>query len=323
MIQNRTLGASNLKVSALGLGCMGMSMGYGQSNDQESIYTLHHAIEKGITFLDTADVYGAGKNEELIRKALIGKNRDQLIIATKCGLVGIGKVDASPQYIKKACEQSLKRLGIECIDLYYLHRADKNVPIEDSVGAFKDLINEGKIRHIGLSEVTSPTLKRAAKIHAITALQSEYSLWERKPEDDILKTCDELNIGFVAYSPLGRGFLSGKYRNTNNFEEGDFRKMLPKYQDSNLKFNLQAIDKLIVFAKEKGCTAAQLSLAWLLAQRKHIVPIPGTRSVKRLDENVGALEINLSEAELEEINQLIPKNAIKGNQYPDEFNLEV
>lgn len=322
-MQNRTLGPFNLKVSALGLGCMGMSMGYGQYNDEESIYTIHHAIEKGITFLDTADVYGAGKNEELLRKALDNINRDQLIIASKCGLVGIGDVDASPQYIKRACEQSLKRLGIECIDLYYLHRADKQVPIEDSVGAFKDLVNEGKIRYIGLSEVTSPTLKRAAKIHSITALQSEYSLWERKPEGDILKTCEELNIGFVAYSPLGRGFLSGKYRHTNNFDEGDFRKILPKFQDSNLKSNLQAIDKLIAFAKDKGCTPAQLSLAWLLAQGDHIVPIPGTRSVERLDENIGALEINLSKAELVEINHLIPKDAIKGSQYPDEFNLEV
>lgn len=322
-MQKRKLGPFKLEVSALGLGCMGMSMGYGQFNDEQSIKTIHHAIEQGLSFLDTADVYGNGINEELLRKALQDGRREKVILATKCGLVGIGKVDASPEYIKKACDLSLKRLGVDVIDLYYLHRADKNIPIEESMGAFADLVKAGKIRYIGLSEITAKTLKRAAKIHPITAVQSEYSLWERKPEREILKTCHELDIGFVPYSPLGRGFLSGKYRSTENLDQGDFRRMLPKFQGSNLQHNLQVLDKLITFSKHKRCTPAQLALAWLLAQDTNIVPIPGTRSIERLDENIGALDVYLSKEELEEINRLIPIDATMGQQYPDEFDLEV
>ncbi|MCS5710297.1 aldo/keto reductase [Candidatus Berkiella aquae] len=322
-MQKRKLGKLKLEVSALGLGCMGMSMGYGRADDQESIKTLHYAIEKGISFLDTSDLYGMGHNEILIGKALSGSRRDKVVLATKCGFVDMVKVDGSPQHIKKACDASLKRLGLEVIDLYYLHRADKNIPIEESVGAFADLVTAGKILHIGLSEVTPATLKRAATVHPITALQSEYSLWETKPESDILPLCDELDIGFVPYSPLSRGFLSGQYRKTENFEEGDFRRLLPKFQSTNLEHNLQIVDKLIRFSKDKGCTAAQLALAWLLAQGQNIVPIPGTRSIYRLNENIGALDVHLSAAELNEMRDFLKTHQAIGKQYPDEFNFEV
>jgi len=322
-MQKRKLGKLKLEVSALGLGCMGMSMGYGQSDDQQSIKTIHHAIDSGISFLDTSDLYGAGHNETLIGKALAGGWREKVVLATKCGFVDMVKVDGSPSHIKKACDASLKRLGIEVIDLYYLHRADKNIPIEESVGAFADLVKAGKILHIGLSEVTPNTLKRAAKVHPITALQSEYSLWERKPEIEILNVCHQLEIGFVPYSPLSRGFLSGQYRKTENFEEGDFRRLLPKFQDTNLEHNLQIVDKLISFSKYKGCTPAQLALAWLLAQAQDIVPIPGTRSITRLDENIGALDVHLSAADLQEIRDFLNTHETIGKQYPDEFNFEV
>jgi aryl-alcohol dehydrogenase-like predicted oxidoreductase len=323
-MQKRTLGASRLEISALGLGCMGMSLGYGSFDDEQSLKTLHHAIDSGISFLDTSDLYGMGHNESLIGKALNTTGlRQKVVLATKCGFVDLQKVDGSPAHIKKACEASLKRLGTDVIDLYYLHRADKNTPIEESVGAFADLVKAGKILHIGLSEVTPKTLRRAAKIHPITALQSEYSLWERKPEIEILNTCRVLGIGFVPYCPLGRGFLSGKYRTTEKFEQGDFRKLLPKFQNKNLEHNLILLDKFFEFAKQKKCTPAQLALAWLLAQGDDIVPIPGTRSIERLDENIGALDVHLSQSELTDINQLIPLNATHGKQYPDEFNFEV
>ncbi len=321
-MQKRTLGKLKLEVSALGLGCMGMSMGYGKSDDNESIKTLHHAIERGLSFLDTSDLYGMGHNETLIGKAITGK-REKVVLATKCGFVDMLKVDGSPAHIKKACDASLKRLGVEVIDLYFLHRADKNVPIEESVGAFADLVKAGKIHHVGLSEVTPTTLRRAAKVYPITALQSEYSLWERKPEKEILSVCQALDIGFVPYSPLSRGFLSGQYRETENFEIGDFRKLLPKFQSGNLQHNLQIVDKVISFSKVKGCTPAQLALAWLLAQNPHIVPIPGTRSIARLDENIGALDVQLSAADLKEISDFIDTHESIGKQYPDEFNFEV
>ncbi len=323
-MQKRQLGKLKLEVSALGLGCMGMSMGYGIFNDQQSIKVIHHAIDRGMTFLDTSDLYGNGHNEELIGKALSSGNlRKKVVLASKCGFVGMDKVDGSAAHIKQACDASLKRLKTEIIDLYYLHRADKNVPIEESVGAFADLVKAGKINHVGLSEVTPTTLRRAAKVHPITALQSEYSLWERRPEIEILKVCQELDIGFVPYSPLGRGFLSGQYKSTEVFDKDDFRRILPKFQNTNLQHNLQIVDKLIDLSKRKGCRAAQLALAWLLAQGKDIVPIPGTRSIERLDENIGALDVTLSLADLEEINQLIPPDAVIGKQYPDEFNFEV
>lgn len=323
-MQKRKLGKRGLEVSALGLGCMGMSIGYGSSDDQQSIKTLHHAIEQGITFLDTSDVYGQGHNESLIRQALNPTGlRKKIVLATKCGIVELGRVDGSAAYIKKCCDASLKHLGTDFIDLYYLHRADKNIPIEESIGAFADLVKAGKILHVGMSEVTPTTLRRAAAVHPITALQSEYSLWQRKPEMEILKTCRELGIGFVPYSPLGRGFLSGKYRNTENLEQGDFRRILPKYQNENLDHNLKIVDTIVAFAKRKNCTPAQFAIAWLLAQGEDIVPIPGTRSIERLDENIGAVNITLSETELTEINQFIPLNATAGKQYPPEFDLEV
>jgi aryl-alcohol dehydrogenase-like predicted oxidoreductase len=324
-MQKRKLGKLQLEVSALGLGCMGMSMGYGSFDDQQSIHTIHHAIEKGMTFLDTSDLYGNGHNEQLIGKALAAKKglRDQVVLATKCGFVGMGGVDGSAAHIKQACDASLQRLRTDRIDLFYLHRADKNVPIEESVRAFADLVKVGKIHHVGLSEVTPPTLRRAAKVHPITALQTEYSLWERKPEKEILKTCRELGIGFVPYSPLGRGFLSGKYRTIDNFAQEDFRRLLPKFLGENLQHNLKIVDKVVEISKRKGCTAAQLALAWLLAQGDDIVPIPGTRSIERLDENIGALDVHLTADELAEIDRFIPYNATHGVQYPEEFDFEV
>jgi aryl-alcohol dehydrogenase-like predicted oxidoreductase len=321
-MQKRRLGQLKLEVSALGLGCMGMSLGYGASNDQQSIKVIQHAIESGINFLDTSDLYGDGHNETLIGQAIKGL-RDKVVLGTKCGFIGLDKVDGTPQHIKKSCDLSLKRLGVEIIDLYYLHRADKNVPIEESVGAFADLVKAGKVRHIGLSEVKPATLKRAASVHPITALQSEYSLWERKPEIEVLKTCRELGIGFVPYCPLGRGLLSGKYRDMNKFEDNDFRRLLPKFQDENLQHNLKIVDAVIEMAKEKQCTPAQLALAWLLSLGEDIVPIPGTRSIERFNENVGAINVKLSNEDIEEINRLIPFDAAKGKQYPDQFNYEV
>lgn len=322
-MQKRKLGKLKLEVPALGLGCMGMSMGYGSIDDNQSIRAIHHAIEQGISFLDTSDFYGNGHNEELIGRALSGNLREKVILATKCGFVSRYKIDGSAAHIKKSCDASLKRLKADAIDLYYLHRADRNTPIEESVGALSDLVKAGKIRHVGLSEVTSTTLRRAQKVHPITALQSEYSLWERKPEIEVLKTCRELEIGFVAYCPLGRGFLSGKYRGTEQFEQSDFRRILPKFQNLNLQHNLEIVDRLITLAKNKRCTPAQLALAWILAQGTDIVPIPGTRSSEHMDENIGALAIHLSVAELEEIDQLIPFNATIGKQYPDEFNFQI
>ncbi len=323
-MEKRHLGKLKLEVSALGLGCMGMSMGYGSFNNQQSIKTIHHAIENGITFLDTSDIYGDGHNEQLIAESLATKGyRDKVVLATKCGFLALGKVDGSPTHIKAACDASLKRLRTDHIDLFYLHRADKNIPIEESMGAFADLLKAGKIRHVGLSEVTSATLQKAVKVVPITALQSEYSLWERKPEKSVLQTCRDLEIGFVPYSPLGRGFLSGRYRTIENFEQGDFRRILPKFQDENLQHNLSIVDIIVDVSKRKGCTPAQLALAWLLAQGKDIVPIPGTRSIERLDENIASLNVQLSSAELAEINELVPIDATAGKQYPVEHDLEV
>ena len=332
----RKLGNSDLMVSALGLGCMGMSMGYGSSDDASSMETLKFAIEHDINFLDTADIYGVGNkfwghNEILIGKVLAEGYRNKVVLATKCGFVqqkegadikGSG-IDASPQYIKKACDESLKRLNIDVIDLYYLHRAEKTVPIEESVGALADLVKAGKVRYIGLSEVTETTLNKAAKVHPITALQSEYSLFHRKPEKGILATCRKLGASFVPYSPLGRGFLTGKVRDISTLEQGDFRRILPKYQDSNFQKNLSIVDTLVRLAKSKNCTPAQLALAWLLAQGEDIIPIPGTRSIERLKENIGAINLKLTDNDLKEINELIPIDAAAGEQYPEQFNLEV
>jgi aryl-alcohol dehydrogenase-like predicted oxidoreductase len=324
-MKKRKLG--NLEVSSLGLGCMGMSMAYGKTDDNQSIKTIQHAVTHGTTFLDTADLYGDGHNEQLIQKALQNTARENVVLATKCGFVRLGefqyKIDGSAQHIKNACDASLQRLGVDVIDLYYLHRADRNIPIEESVGALADLVKAGKVRHIGLSEVTVGTLQRAAKVHPITALQSEYSLWHRKPEKEILAACRELGIGFVPYSPLGRGFLTGKIRDTASLEQNDFRRIAPKFQDENFKKNLEIADHVIEFAKKKNCTPAQLALAWILAQGDNIVPIPGTRSIERLDENSGAVNVILTSADLEELNRLVPVDAAAGAQYPDSLDFEV
>jgi aryl-alcohol dehydrogenase-like predicted oxidoreductase len=324
-MKNRKLG--NLTVSPMGLGCMGISMGYGKSDDVQSIKTIQYAIKHDITFLDTSDIYGDGHNENLIREALVGHPRDQVVIATKCGFERLGdykyQINGTPEHIKKACDASLKRLGVEKIDLYYLHRADRKVPIEESVGAMAELVKAGKIQHIGLSEVTVQTLQRAAKIHPITALQTEYSLWQRKPEKEILAACRELGIGFVPYSPLGRGFLTGKIRDVNTLEQSDFRRIAPKFQTENLQKNLKIVDELTQFAKSKQCTPAQLALAWVLAQGDDVVPIPGTRSIERLEENKNALNIKLSATDLAELNRIAPMDAVAGEQYPDHLNFEV
>ena len=325
MLEKRILG--KLEVSALGLGCMGMSQAYGKTDDNQSVSTLQAAVERGVSFFDTSDLYGDGHNELLIGKAFAAVQCEKLVIATKCGFVRLGeyqyRIDGSPTHIKQACDASLQRLGMDVIDLYYLHRADKNVPIEESMGALAELVKAGKIRHIGLSEVTSETLRRAAKIHPVAALQSEYSLWHRKPEKDILATCRELGIGFVPYSPLGRGFLTGKIRDTSMLEKNDFRRIAPRFQEENLQKNLQIADQVINFAKQKNCTPAQLALAWVLAQGNDIVPIPGTRQIERLDENLGALNIVLSQSDLIELNRLIPIDMTVGNQYPDQLDFEV
>ncbi len=336
-MKKRKLGNSDLHVSALGLGCMGMSMGYGPADDNASMKTLEYAIEQGINFIDTADMYGVagkgwGHNEMLIAKALKKFNRNSMVIATKCGfmpfkdskghILSIG-VNGAPHYIKKACEESLKRLNIECIDLYYLHRADRNIPIEDSVGALAELVKEGKVRYIGLSEVTESTLRKAVKIHPVTALQSEYSLFQRQPEKEILPVCRELGINFVPYSPLGRGILTGKYRDICALHENDFRKLLPKYSGSNFEYNLRVIDTLESLAIKNNCTAAQLAIAWLLHQGDDIVPIPGTRSMDRLNENIGAVNVQLTCEDLAEINHLIPVDAVLGEQYPEAFDFKV
>ena len=318
-VGKRRLGRDGPEVSAIGLGCMGMSEFYGQGDDSESIATIHHALDRGVTFLDTADMYGWGKNEELVGRA-IHDRRDEVFLATKFGNVRgpngefLG-VRGDPEYVRSACEASLERLGVEAIDLYYQHRVDTKVPIEDTVGEMVRLKEEGKIRFLGLSEAAPQTIRKAHAVHPITAVQTELSLWSRDAEGEVIPTVRELGIGYVAYSPLGRGFLSGRFKSPADFPEGDFRKNHPRFQGENFENNLQLVEEVEAMAKEKGCTTAQLALAWVLAQGDDIVPIPGTKHVKYLDENIGALDVKLSDADLKRLDAILPPGAAAGERY--------
>ena len=320
-MQTRTLGRHGPNVSALGLGCMGMSDFYGQRDDVESIATIQHALDRGITMLDTADMYGPHINEELVGKAIKGR-RDQAFIATKFGILRdlanpqMRGVSGRPDYVHASCDGSLKRLGIDTIDLYYQHRVDPNVPIEETVGAMADLVQAGKVRYLGLSEASAATLERASKVHPIAALQSEYSLWTRDPEHNgVLDACRRLGIALVAYSPLGRGFLTGAIRTPEDFDTDDYRRNSPRFIGDNFARNLALVDKVKTLAADKGCSPAQLALAWVLAQGQDVLAIPGTKRRSRLDENLGALDVSLNTDELATIDRIFPIDAVAGERY--------
>ena len=320
-MQTRKLGTSGLEVSAIGLGCMGMSEFYGSHNEAQSLETLRLALESGVAFWDTADIYGPWTNEELVGRALEGV-RDRVVLATKFGVVRDSDgefqgINGKPEYVRQACDASLERLGVDHIDLYYQHRIDPDTPIEETVGAMARLVEEGKVRYLGLSEASAATLRRASEVHPIAALQTEYSLWSRDVESDILPACRDLGIGLVAYSPLGRGFLTGQIKSVDDLDEDDWRRAVPRFQGENFAKNLELVDKVQEIAAEKSCTPAQLALGWLLAQGDEVVPIPGTRSAERLRENAAAVDVSLSPGELAAIDAVMPPDVASGARYPE------
>jgi aryl-alcohol dehydrogenase-like predicted oxidoreductase len=320
-MQVRKLGHSPLNISALGLGCMGMSEFYGAQSEEEAVATIHRALELGVNFIDTADMYGCGKNEELVGRALRGR-RDQVVLATKFGNVRDAEgrfagIDGRPEYVRGACDASLRRLQVDTIDLYYQHRVDREVPIEDTVGAMSRLVEQGKVRYLGLSEAAPATIRRAHRTHPISALQTEYSLWTRDPEEEILPVCEELEITFVAYSPLGRGFLTGRFQRFEDLAPDDWRRNAPRFQGENFQRNLDLVRRVEKIAAAKGAKAAQLALAWVLAQGERIVPIPGTANRRHLEENVAALEVAITLRDLAQLNEAAPQGAAAGARYAE------